>query len=63
MTEKFNNSGIVIHSNFNFSQQAFMQWMKRLNLYKMTNQRTEVDIQHQRATTRLYLTLLISKLV
>ena len=63
MTEKFNNSGIVIHSNFNFSQQGFIQWMKRLNLYKMTNQRTEVDIKHQRATTRLYLTLLISKLV
>jgi len=40
---------------------TFVQSMKRLNLFKMANQRAETDIEQQRLITRLYLTLLIGK--
>lgn len=39
--------------------QTFVRSMKQLNLFKMANQRTEVDIKQQKLTTRVYLTLLI----
>jgi len=35
--------------------------IKQLNLFKLANQRTEIDLKQQRLTTRLYLTLLIGK--
>jgi len=44
---------------FNF---AFVEWIKKLNLFKFANERTENDIEQQRTITRVYLLLLSSKI-
>lgn len=44
---------------FNF---AFVEWIKKLNLFKFANERTENDIKQQRTITRVYLLLLSSKI-
>lgn len=36
-------------------------WIKQLNLFKNVNERSENDLQQQRMTTRIYLSLLLSK--
>ena len=38
----------------------FFQWIKRLNLFKVANERTENHIREQKMITRVYLILLIS---
>ena len=44
---------------FNF---AFVEWIKKLNLFKLATERTENDIKQQRTITRVYLLLLSSKI-
>ncbi|CAF1660120.1 unnamed protein product, partial [Adineta ricciae] len=41
----------------------FIQWMKRLNLFKTINDRTENSIKQQRIITRVYLVLLTSSII
>lgn len=41
----------------------FFQWLKRLNLFRVANERTENDIREQKMVTRVYLILLISMIV
>ena len=44
---------------FNF---AFVEWIKKLNLFKLATERTENDKKQQRTITRVYLLLLSSKI-
>jgi len=41
----------------------FSQWMKRLNLFKVNNERTENDIKQQKIFTRVYLILLTGMII
>ena len=41
----------------------FVRWMKHLNLFKKIDDRSEDSIKQQRIITRVYLVLLIGKVV
>ncbi|CAF1685920.1 unnamed protein product, partial [Adineta ricciae] len=59
---------IINHNNYNFNLtllknnfQFFIEYMKKFNLFKRINQRTEIHLKQQKINTRVYLILFLGK--
>ena len=58
---KLKQKFIVGDNRRNLQNFVFIEWIKKLNLFKLATERTENDIKQQRTITRVYLVLLSSK--